>query len=467
MKTPIWDFIRGYADADPLRLHMPGHKGTGPLGCERYDITEVAGADALYEARGIIAQSEENASRLFGSGRTLYSTEGSSQCIRAMVYLAAAAFRKRSVCTGKPVMVAARNAHRAFLHACALNDVDVVWLWPQAEAPLISCPVAPAQLEHTLSSLQASCCGVYVTSPDYLGWCQDIGALAQVCHRYGVPLLVDNAHGAYLHFLSEPLHPLDLGADLCCDSAHKTLPALTGGAYLHISAYASAAFAPHAKDAMALFGSTSPSYLTLASLDLCNAYLADEIHDDLKAALPALSDARDELTAAGLLRDSFSGRGCYSPLHLSISGDGAAFAGMLRGAGMEPEYAGPDALVLLFSPKDAEKAAGKAAAVLRDAAAAAPELTQLRGNTEKAADGSAVTAVFSKMPRPEQAMRVREAVFSDYEEISAADAAGRVAAMPTAFCPPAVPPVMPGERITPEAVRVLAYYGYDTVCVVC
>ena len=88
MKTPIADFIRDYAASDTLRLHVPGHKGRGPLGCEAQDITEIKGADSLFEACGIIAESEENASALFGSGRTLYSAEGSSLCIRAMVYLA-------------------------------------------------------------------------------------------------------------------------------------------------------------------------------------------------------------------------------------------------------------------------------------------------------------------------------------------------------------------------------------------
>ena len=88
METPIYDFLRRYDGAGMARFHMPGHKGKEFLGCEHLDITEVKGADALYEAEGIIAQSEANATALFGSRRTCYSTEGSSQCIRAMMYLA-------------------------------------------------------------------------------------------------------------------------------------------------------------------------------------------------------------------------------------------------------------------------------------------------------------------------------------------------------------------------------------------
>ncbi|MDE6997818.1 MAG: amino acid decarboxylase, partial [Oscillospiraceae bacterium] len=113
MNTPIWDLLQGYRREGMSRFHMPGHKGgPGLLGCEPWDITEIMGADALYEASGIIAQSEANAARLFGSGATFYSTEGSSQCIRAMLYLSLA---NRAGGT-PPVVVAARNVHKAFVY---------------------------------------------------------------------------------------------------------------------------------------------------------------------------------------------------------------------------------------------------------------------------------------------------------------------------------------------------------------
>ena len=129
MDTPILDFVRQYADSDTVRFHMPGHKGRNKLGCEQWDITEVKGADALYEAEGIIARSEENATALFGSQRTLYSTEGSSQCIRAMLYLAITNRRAGTA----PVVVAARNVHKSFVYAAALLDIEVAWLWPEEE----------------------------------------------------------------------------------------------------------------------------------------------------------------------------------------------------------------------------------------------------------------------------------------------------------------------------------------------
>ena len=131
MTTPVVDFVRQYAQSGTARLHMPGHKGQSLLGCEPWDITEIRGADELYEAEGIIAQSEANATRLFGTAHTYYSTEGSSQCIRAMLCLALQGAPR----TGKrPALLAARNAHKALLYAAALLDFDIRWLWPAPDA---------------------------------------------------------------------------------------------------------------------------------------------------------------------------------------------------------------------------------------------------------------------------------------------------------------------------------------------
>ena len=269
MTTPIVDFVQNYAKSGTSRLHMPGHKGQALLGFEGLDITEIRGADELYEADGIIAQSEANATRLFGTAHTYYSTEGSSQCIRAMLCLAMQA----APAGQRPVLLAARNAHKALLYAAALLDLDIQWLWPAPDAAgaLCSCPVTEAQLAAALDRLARqgkTPFGVYLTSPDYLGGMQDIAALAKVCDAHGVPLLVDNAHGAYLNFLvGGSRHPIALGAAMCCDSGHKTLPVLTGGAYLHLGPKAPVQEETAVRNALALFGSTIPSYLILQSLD--------------------------------------------------------------------------------------------------------------------------------------------------------------------------------------------------------
>lgn len=435
MNTPVADFVQRYAKAGTARLHMPGHKGRCFLGCEPWDITEIHGADALYEAEGILAESEANAAALFGSQRTCYSTEGSSQCIRAMLYLAVAA-------SGSHTVVAARNVHRAFVSAAALLDLEIRWLWPEESRSLCGCPISPAQLEETLNSLPEPPAAVYLTSPDYLGGMAQIPALAQVCHQHGTLLLVDNAHGAYLRFLQPSLHPLDLGADLCCDSAHKTLPVLTGGAYLHLSPTAPAQLAPLAKSALGLFGSTSPSYLTLASLDLCNRYLAEGYPQRLAEAVERLAELRERLTAAGWRVEP------SDPLRVTVAAPrgvtGQELAGQLRRQGVECEYADRDFLVLMATPENTPEELAQAAAALGQCPGEAnpPQLPLARG---------------------ERACSIRQAAFAPRETVDAAHSLGRVCGLPTVGCPPAIPIAVSGERITPETLALFAYYGIEQV----
>ena len=435
MNTPVADFVQRYAKAGTARLHMPGHKGRCFLGCEPWDITEIHGADALYEAEGILAESEQNAAALFGSQRTCYSTEGSSQCIRAMLYLAVAA-------SGSHTVVAARNVHRAFVSAAALLDLEIRWLWPEESRSLCGCPISPAQLEETLDSLPEPPAAVYLTSPDYLGGMAEIPALAQICHQHGTLLLVDNAHGAYLRFLQPSLHPLDLGADLCCDSAHKTLPVLTGGAYLHLSPTAPAQLAPLAKSALGLFGSTSPSYLTLASLDLCNRYLAEGYPQRLAEAVERLAELRERLTAAGWRVEP------SDPLRVTVAAPrgvtGQELAGQLRRQGVECEYADRDFLVLMTTPENTPEELAQAAAALGQCPGEAnpPQLPLARG---------------------ERACSIRQAAFAPRETVDAAHSLGRVCGLPTVGCPPAIPIAVSGERITPEALALFAYYGIEQV----
>lgn len=439
MNTPVYDFLKAYAQRDGVRFHMPGHKGKGLLGIEALDITEIDGADDLSCASGIIAESEKNATALWGTGRTVFVTGGSTAAIEAMLSLAASRYRTKE----RPAILAARNAHRAFLHGVALLDIPVTFMLPENARAVYSGVLSPDEVERAIQSAPLRPFAVYITSPSYLGEISDIAGISAVCKKYDLPLLVDNAHGSYLAFLSPSLHPIHLGATMCADSAHKTLPVLTGGAYLHIARGKEELFGD-VKDAISLFSSTSPSYLTLASLDLANRVLADGYPERIAKAVALTEEAKQALSMRGFtLLPS-------EPLKIVFAARNAkAIADTLRAHKIECEFCDQTHLVLMVSaendPRDFD-----------DLLATLP----LQAQDE---------APFSPPPRPhmpDAALSIREALFAKRERVSVKDALGRIYAEISASCPPAVPILICGERIDQSAIDALLYYGTESVLVV-
>ena len=446
MTTPIYDFVRQYADGDTARFHMPGHKGVCQLGCERYDITEVKGADVLYSAEGIIEESENNLTSLYGTAHSFYSTEGSTLAIKAMLAIVIAN-RKTE---GRPLIFAGRNAHASFIRAAALLDIDVVWLQHNQQEHLCECSVSSRDVQSGVECLRRIPDAVYVTSPDYLGNMLSIRSLASTCRRYKIPLIVDNAHGAYLKFLPEDLHPISLGAAMCVDSAHKTLPVLTGGAYLHISKD-HPKLAERARAALSLFASTSPSYLTLASLDLCNKRLAEGYADRISAFVSRIEEIKSKIRALGyeLNEDDLLKRTKTEPFKIAIR-TGGGLASHLRENGIEPEYSDSEYTVLMLTPDNTDAELDRLLSALDS-----------YGGDRRISDPLPVPPI-----KHEMAMTIREATFAPSREILAKNAAGRICAATSVSCPPAVPIVMSGERIMREDIRLFKHYGIEKVSVV-
>ena len=434
MTTPIFDFVKRYSESETTRFHMPGHKGVGELGCEAFDITEISGADVLYSAEGIIEESENNLSSLYGTAHSFYSTEGSTLAIKAMLRLA-------TECAGeeRPLVLAARNVHTAFIKAAALLDLDVDFIYPEREGHLCECKISAKTLEKKLNDCERLPTAVYVTSPDYLGNMLDIRGLASVCNSFDIPLLVDNAHGAYLKFLPEDMHPITLGAAMCADSAHKTLPVLTGGAYLHISSDFPE-YTERAREALSLFASTSPSYLTLCSLDLCNKYLSEDYRQNLRDWVEKTAEIKEKISQLGF-------DVCVSePLKIVIK-IGKTLAEHLEKRDVEVEFSDNDYTVLMLTPQNTDSDLEKLISSLSD--------------FEKEETKAEIMAV-----KPhEQVISIRKAMLSSKEIISVEDAEGRILASPTVSCPPAVPIVVSGEKIDKEDIELFKYYGINTVSV--
>ncbi|MBQ8784158.1 MAG: aminotransferase class V-fold PLP-dependent enzyme [Clostridia bacterium] len=433
MNTPIADFVETYIKSNKARLHMPGHKGVQFLGIEQLDITEIKGADELYSPEGIILRSEENASALFSTKRTVYSAGGSSQSINAMLYLAKMRSQSRTV-------FASRNAHKSFLYACAKLDCNIHWLYPEENSHLCSGVISPEALKAELNKSEALPFAVYITSPDYLGRISNISGLSNVCKEFNIPLLVDNAHGAYLAFCKNNLHPIALGADMCCDSAHKTLPVLTGGGYLHIAKGDTFGFASHAVQAMEIFGSTSPSYLILQSLDLCNKYIDENIQKDLKICQSKIEEVRSAMPVPDVSQE---------PLKITADMRCVANRDIFEETGIEPEFSDGDFTVFMLTPQNSDE-----------------DFAKLKEAFVKMQVVKIICEEPPAIPRGVQKMSVRDAIFSLSETVCVENAVGRICAAPTVSCPPAIPIAVSGEEITSEHITLFKKYNINRISVV-
>lgn len=428
MNTPIYDFLKKYSADRRLRMHMPGHKGKKifDLKAFEYDITEINGADSLFEASGIIDESERNTAKLYGTSKTCYSAGGSTLCIQTMLALMKQESR---------TIIAVRNVHKSFIAACALLDISPVWIFPEHGEGIISGEFPFADAKKALCEYKNAC--IYLTSPDYLGRMAEISEISKLCHEYNALLLVDNAHGA--HLIASGRHPMQLGADICCDSAHKMLPALTGGAYLHS---VDTRYADKIKDAMSFFGSTSPSYLIMASLDLCVKYISERLESDSSTAAAALAELRNRI---GGRYDIYGGE----PFHLTLLCDGDDLSRQLRTYGIECEYSDKSCAVLLFSPINTADEISEAADILLKCS---PKAAQYKSGID--------------FPKPKRALSIREAVLCKYETINSDDSLGRVCAGVNVPCPPAIPIVVSGEVIDEKCIELFKRYGISRVNVV-
>lgn len=441
--TPLYDALCQHRDLHRASFHTPGHKSNPsafPQDLLQLDFTELPDTDSLYEAEGAILQAERHAAEVLGTKRTVFSSGGCTLCIQAMLRLVSMG--------GKRKVILSRVLHRSAVNTLALLDLEPVWLSPEQDAGAgLPGRVQPEDVAAALAA-HPDAAAVYVTSPDYFGVLAPIGEIAAECRKYDVPLIVDNAHGAHLFYTSQP-HPITLGAAMTADSPHKTLPVTTGGAWLQIK---DDRFLEEAKNAMALFGSTSPSYVTMTTLDLCAAWL--EQHG--KEAYAKLEQTTAELKKTALALGYTLPLGAVDPTRLSLGTgalgiNGNALAECFRASGVEPEHWDDENVVLIATPFNTEE-----------------DFAKLRRAMEQGVLLPKTTAEpHPPLPAlPEIVCSPREAVFAPWEIVPLTEAVGRIAAEAACPCPPGVPVVMPGERITKEITVFLQRYGFSTAKVI-
>ncbi len=422
MNTPIHTFLEIYSSSGAVRCHMPGGKGQN----NPYDITEINGADSLYECDGIILESENIAASLFGAGASLYSCGGSTLAIQGML----GTLREIS---DKNTIIAGRYSHKSLINSAILLGYGIKWAYPEK---YLSAVIPPYEIERLIDNDTAA---VFVSSVDYYGGEADIAAISAVCRKHNIPLLVDNAHGAYRVFTKN--HPLTLGADMTADSAHKTLPALTGAAHLHLK---DSNLRDSAKRAMNMFGSSSPSYLILDSLDLCNTFISG-------CLAKAIGVIHNVNVLKGWLSDMGYTLRKSDPMRITIDAakygyTGTDFAEILREKGAEAEMSDERYVVLLFSAAQNETDLMRLYKMLRSIPIKTP-----------------LSIPEHKLLRPEKALSPRDAYFGRKTTVKTEEAAGKICAGIHTPCPPCVPLVMAGEVIDHDCISELLRYGVDEV----
>jgi lysine decarboxylase len=266
--TSIHDFLLGHAEKDAVSFHMPGHKGSRlyrRFGYQEFlnrimdcDVTEIAGADNLFQTEGIIKKVQDRYAKLYDCKKSYILINGTSGGNIASILA--------SVNKGKQLIMA-RNCHKSVFNALTLGGVRPVYAYPEMiEEYGISGAVSPVEIERLIRE-NPDAEAVIVTSPNYYGVCSDVKAIAEIAHRWGKVLIVDEAHGAHLHF-SDALPPsaVQSGADIVVNSTHKTLASFTQSAALHFNTDLVDQYI--LEDKLQCIQSTSPSYILMASMDI-------------------------------------------------------------------------------------------------------------------------------------------------------------------------------------------------------
>lgn len=409
--TPIFDAVKKYAVRGAARYHMPGHKGA----VSPFDVTELDETDNLLKPSGVIKQSMDMTARAFGSKKSLFLLGGSTSGNLTML----TALLKE----GDKVLLD-RGAHISVFSALTLCGAapEYIYSTPAANGGIIGAPDLNAVSKAVKNNPDAK--AVFITSPNAFGITAPLKEISHLCKSNGMYLLVDQAHGAHFAFHEElPENAMSAGADMCVQSFHKTLPALTQTAVLHIG---SEALIDAAECTLSLYQTSSPSYLLMSSIDRARAFMEENGPARLDALIKTVRENRTEnlLTLKG-----------KDILRLVFLCDGMKAAEILEENNIVPEMHGPGYVVCIVTVMD-EPEAVKA---LLSLCASLPPYS-------------------GEMPRVPAAcpkMTPREAFYKKSILIPAEKAAGHISKNALLLYPPGIPIVAPGEIITDEALSCL------------
>ncbi|MEW5785085.1 MAG: aminotransferase class I/II-fold pyridoxal phosphate-dependent enzyme [Bacillota bacterium] len=439
---PLLEALQEQLGVERYRFHVPAHTASGNF-WSRYDLTELPGLDHLFAPRGSIARAQELAAAVFQADRTYFLVNGSSAGLAAAI---------AALCRAGQSIVLSRHCHRSVAAGLIVSGAKPLFLpAPEDEFGIPAGPTS-AQVEAVLSGLTAAPAALLVTSPNYWGISCNLPAIADCARRAGIPLLVDEAHGGHFIFHEDmPTGAAPAGASLWVNSAHKTLGALTPGAYLHLRQNGTVDL-DRLEAALALFQTSSPPYPVLLSLDLVRGRLHEQGREIFAEALHTARQARrqfDLLRRFCCLEQADLPADCsLDPLRLTVRWADAAINGFRLYNSLHQkhrvalEMAGARYLVAIIHPGAPEKAV--------------PALINALQEAEKTAVSGPLSGITGPYPIPEQRMTPREAVDAPARRVSWREAAGAVSAQLVTPFPPGVPVLYPGEEISGELLERLA-----------
>ena len=422
------NILNKYNKENFSRFHMPGNKSVLDFDINlSYDVTELDCTDDLYCSNGIIKNSENLISDIYGSGCSVFSTGGNTLCIQTMLYLAM---------PNGGTLIIGKNAHKSVINTMGILNIKPVWI--NYNKNNIICE----EIKNAIKKYPEAK-AVFITSPDYFGSMADIKKIKLICKN--LIILVDNAHGSHLIFFDN--HPINLGADLCADSAHKTLPVLTGGAFLHIGKKFSEINKikyQDIKSAMQVFGSTSPSFLILVSLEKCAFWLKNNGKTEflkLKKIVQEIKNKYSEILFKSEIQDPV--RLTFDTSNIGLNNK--KFIYYLEKFKIKPEFGIDTRTVLIPSPLNNLQDFEKLNLALEN-------IINKKNNINfKISKKNNINFNFNFNSK----ISIHDAMFSRNKNICIKDSENKNSAQEIAKCPPGIPIIIPGEIINKQKIDIL------------
>ena len=440
----LYKKLERYGQSDYYPFHMPGHKRNpdsvrGDFPFER-DITEIEGFDNLHHPEDILLEAQQNVSKLYGTKESYYSVNGSTAALLAAV--SAAVPRKGQI-------LVARNCHKAVYHAMYLRELKPTYIYPQMDMKWwINGGIFPDKVERCLAE-NPEIKAVLITSPTYDGVVSDVKAIAEITHKYEIPLIVDEAHGAHFHFSNYfPTSAVELGADLVIQSFHKTLPAMTQTAILHNCS--DRVDGRLIRRFMGIYQTSSPSYILMASIDACIDTMTAEGHEMFREFTKMLERTRKRLSQCRYI--------CLADPEKDVNGVFDYDRSKLIFSTVKSTLTGAQLYDILLERYHIQMEMESETYALALAAVGDREEEQkvkkldLTGMEERKMDAKSMYCVLN------QVISVSEAMETESESCILEECIGRISAEFAYLYPPGIPLLTPGEQITGHFIRNIKIY---------